>query len=529
MNLGERLAFDDTGRWSADRTASRPPAIVSGQRASGQTTWNVILLAGQRPGPDALAEHFCTNGKASIPVNGKPMWTWLVTTLLATPKIGKIVILAQYRSMVCGPGSRELIDSERVIFAESIGGIAHSISSVIGKSPLAWPVLITTADHPLLTPEMVSEFIDGVGDSDLAVAAVERRTVNQCYPESKRTWLKFRGGAFSGANLFALRSSATLPALKLWARAEQDRKHALKLFWHFGPFLALRALARTISFPAALRAAGRKLDINAKLVLLRQAEAAIDVDKLHDHIQVETILRARANLKRQNRDLQDDARLPITIFDLDRTLTRRPTYTALLIFIARRVAPWRLLSAPLVVLAMLGYLCKLYSRERVKEIEQWFLLGSHLDQAAVDREARLFADRIDAHGLFDEGREAVAKEHAAGRRVMLATAANRFYADAIADRLGISDVIATRSVWKDGHLKPKIDGKNCYGPAKREMTESYLREQGLERGKLHIKFFSDHISDLPMFDWVDEPIAVNPSQKLFKHALLQNWPIKFWT
>jgi HAD superfamily hydrolase (TIGR01490 family) len=528
MDIRVRFPFDDTRQCLAGLELPRAAGSCNALRHPEKTIWNVILLAGQRPGTDPLAEHFGTGGKASIPINGKPMWTYVLKTLLATPQIGKIVILAQDRSMVSGPGTRGLIDSERVIFAESVGGIAHSISSVIGKSPLTWPVLITTADHPLLTPAMVSEFIEGVGTSDLAVAAVEQRTVMQCYPTSKRTWLKFRHGAFSGANLFALKTPATIKALELWSEAEQDRKQALKLFWHFGPVLALRALARTISFPAALHAAGRKLGVTASLVLLRQAEAAIDVDKISDHKQVESILRERAKAGNQGTAFSNGALEQVSIFDLDRTLTKKPTFTAVLAFISWRVAPWRLLTAPLVILAMLGYLCKFYSRKRVKEIEQWLLLGSGLTQSAIDREVGHFADRFEVSGLFDEGRATITRERATGHRVILATAANGFYAHALAKRLDIEEVIATPSLWKNGKLTSKIDGKNCYGSDKRKMVERYLQEQGLRRENLQIRFYSDHISDLPMLDWADEPIAVNPSIKLFEHALAQNWRIKFW-
>ena len=529
MDIKVRFPFDDTRQCLAALEFPRAADTSNAPGHPENTIWNVILLAGQRPGPDPLAEHFGTGGKASIPISGKPMWTYVLKTLLATPQIGKIVILAQDRSMVCGPGTRGLIDSERVIFAESVGGIAHSISAVIGRSPLTWPVLITTADHPLLTPEMVSEFIKGVGGSDLAVAAIERRTVMQRYPMSKRTWLKFRHGAFSGANLFALKSPATIKALELWSKAEQDRKQALKLFWHFGPVLALRALVRTISFPAALHAAGRKLGVNASLVLLRHPEAAIDVDKLSDHKQVEGIFRERAKTGKKSTALVNCALEQVSIFDLDRTLTRQPTYTALLAYISWRVAPWRLLMAPLVILAMLGYLCKFYSRKRVKEIEQWLLLGSGLKQSVIDCEVEHFADRLASNGFFDEGRATIARESAAGHRVILATAANGFYAHALAKRLGIEDVVATPSLWKDGLLKSKIDGTNCYGLAKREMVERHLNAKGLKRENLHIRFYSDHISDLPMFNWADEPIAVNPSIKLFKYALALDWRIKFWT
>ena len=460
---------------------------------------------------------------------GKADASWVIETLLAKPQIGNIVILAQDREMVSALGLTELIDDDRVTFAESIGGISQSIAHVVGKAPADWPVLVTTADHPLLTVEMVSAFIDGADLGDLAIAAVERRTVLQRYPASKRTWLKFRGGAYSGANLFALRSPATLKALKLWAQAEQDRKKAFKLFWHFGPRLALRAITRTISFPSALHRAGRKLGLNASLVLLSQAEAAIDVDKISDHEQAELILSRRLLSPPTSDAPVTDTPQTVSIFDLDQTLTRRPTYTALLAFMSWHIAPWRLLAAPIIILAMLGYLCGLYSRRWIKEIEHWLLLGDGVERANVVREAKLFADSLDNHGFLAAGKAAIARDQAAGRRIILATAANQFYSAALAERLGITEVIATRSVWRDNYLTSKIECENCYGISKARMAASYLEEHGVLREGAHVRFYSDHISDLPTFEWADEQIAVNPSRKLYDHALGLNWPILFWT
>ena len=80
---------------------------------------------------------------------------------------------------------------------------------------------------------------------------------------------------------------------QLEARAEQDRKTVWKLFLHFGPWLALRALTRTIGLGDALQRAGTRLGLKARLVPLSQAEAAIDVDKPDDHAQALDIWKAR--------------------------------------------------------------------------------------------------------------------------------------------------------------------------------------------------------------------------------------------
>src|SRR3546814_5743053 len=88
---------------------------------------------------------------------------------------------------------------------------------VTGVQTCALP--ISTADNVLLTPSMIAEFLTGAADSDVAVAMVERGVLLARYPESKRTWLRFRGGWWSGPNLFRLRGRRVLPRLAWIGRA----------------------------------------------------------------------------------------------------------------------------------------------------------------------------------------------------------------------------------------------------------------------------------------------------------------------
>lgn len=250
--------------------------------------WTALVLAGQRPGVDPLAAAFGETYKALIPIDGAPMLARVVATLEDTPQIARIVVLAQEPDAL----RHAVPPSPRLRWAAGGAGISRSILAVAGGEAAPWPILLTTADHPLLTRAMIGDFLAGVGDADVAVAMVERAAMLARYPATKRTWLRFRGGAWSGANLFALTGPNAARALELWAAAEQDRKQAFKLFRHFGLALALRAITRTITLPDALARAGAALRVKARLVPLPQAEAAIDVDKPADHALAEAILRA---------------------------------------------------------------------------------------------------------------------------------------------------------------------------------------------------------------------------------------------
>lgn len=255
--------------------------------------WTALLLAGQRPGTDPLAAHFGETWKALVQVRGQTMLSRVARTLLDCRSIDRIIILAQAPGeLIAKADTAWLAREPRIEFQASIASISQSVAAAAG-SAAAWPVLVTTADHALLTPQMVEDFVAGVGDADVAVALVERANLLGRYPGNRRTWLKFRGGAYSGANLFALTGERARAALDLWAGVEQDRKKGWKLVGAFGPLLLLRALTRTVTLEAGLAAAGRRLGIKARPVVLRQPEAAIDVDKPADHELAESILSAR--------------------------------------------------------------------------------------------------------------------------------------------------------------------------------------------------------------------------------------------
>ena len=215
------------------------------------------------------------------------------------------------------------------------------------------------------------------------------------------------------------------------------------------------------------------------------------------------------------------------IYDMDRTVTKRATYTPFLIHCALRQAPWRLLLLPLVIASMLAYLAKLIDRGRLKEINHHLLLGHKRHPHELKPLVDSFADKVAAGNVRPGAREAIARDKGEGRRIVMATASYRFYSREIADRLGFDDCIGTNSILGlDERVHAKIDGENCYGPAKLRMIQAWLASSGLERG--HVRFYSDHASDKPAFEWADEPVAVNPHDRLKRLATERGWRQEDW-
>lgn len=219
----------------------------------------------------------------------------------------------------------------------------------------------------------------------------------------------------------------------------------------------------------------------------------------------------------------------LAIYDLDRTITRAGTYTPFLLFWAARRAPWRLLLAPAALACMAAYAAKRISRKRLKELMHLLLMGPRTSKEDLEPAVEAFARRIVDKGVYPEAKAAIAADRAKGRRVVLATAAYGFYAEAIARMLGISDVVATRARRDaSGALLAKVEGENCYGTAKLAMIEDFLKEAGIDRARTRIRFYSDHASDLPVFAWADEPVAVNAASGLKMIAVQKGWPLLDW-
>ena len=219
----------------------------------------------------------------------------------------------------------------------------------------------------------------------------------------------------------------------------------------------------------------------------------------------------------------------LAIYDMDRTITRTGTYTPFLIHAALARAPWRLLLLPVALLAMLGYACKLFTRARLKEINQHLLLGSSIARAELELVTASFADRVMRLNTLPGALKKIEEDRTAGRRLVLATASYRLYVEAIAARLGFDDVIATNSILGlDARVTAKIDGENCYGPAKLRMIEAWFKAEGIDRRQVQVRFYSDHASDAPVMEWADKAFATNPSPKMRTLATQRGWPILDW-
>ncbi|BAV64499.1 nucleotidyltransferase family protein [Sphingobium cloacae] len=254
-------------------------------------TVTAILLAGVRPIPDPLAQAAGVAAKPLVPVAGVPMIDYPARALVGHPAIARVLILTQSpRLYADNPATAWLAEHPKIVFETSGFGIAASLLSLMDRADLPYPLLMTTADHVLLDAAMLDRFIAQATGADIAVAMVERATLLARYPASRRTWLKFRDGWWSGANIFWFGSAKARPVIALWQDVEQDRKKGWKILTAFGPFALIGAALRMLTLRGGIARIGRRFGLVARLVAMDRAEACIDADKAEDVALIESIL-----------------------------------------------------------------------------------------------------------------------------------------------------------------------------------------------------------------------------------------------
>lgn len=267
---------------------------------SSSPKFSAIVLAGQRPGPDPVAEARGVRAKALAPVGGRAMILNVLDALEASPWIDNIyVTMADPALADTEPRLTAFRDNGHIV--EGDGSICASVRRATAEKGIKTPLLVVTADHALLTPEMIDHFCretqTGIGSGnrseDFLFAVVAERAFRRTYPAVRRTFLRFRDDNYSGCNLYAFMTPASFRVLDFWEKVEQERKHPLRLIRALGPLNLLRYLLRLERLAGMVGRAGRLLDLKGRAVIMPQAEAAIDVDTPRDLALVEDILGAR--------------------------------------------------------------------------------------------------------------------------------------------------------------------------------------------------------------------------------------------
>ncbi|NNE39246.1 MAG: HAD-IB family hydrolase, partial [Gammaproteobacteria bacterium] len=435
-----------------------------------------------------------------------------LTSLDAMETVTEIFVVSQDPEEIQSAIS-EFPLSDKIRFIQSDGGIADSILSVWQREKLSTPLLVTTADNCLIRQEHVTDFLQQAdnNEADMCLGLVEREALTTRYPESRRTWLKFKDIAVTGCNLFLIKNNHAENIIHYWKAFESSPKKVFKLAWTVGPLVFLKFFFKQLGLGEAFEIISSKSGTRIQPVKLKDPDVAIDADKVSDIVQIESILKIRET---QTDNKLSGQPVPLVIFDLDRTITNHGTFLPFLIYFAVRKKPLRLLLLPFVILMMLIYLLGIISRKQLKANMQALLMGEvdkkQLEIVCEDYVNHVLGSRVNLDALFT-----IRQWRSTDAQLVIATASFDWMARCFARRLGISNIVASVSIEQEGRTVPGIDGNNCYGDAKLTMVEQTfgsLRE--LQSTDHQVWCYTDHHSDVPLLELCSHPVAINPTQAL---------------
>ncbi|MCD6008193.1 nucleotidyltransferase family protein [Halomonas sp. IOP_31] len=253
-----------------------------------------VVLAADRHADDPVAREAGVACKALTPVAGVPMLRRVFSALDGNGRIARICLAGPPAAIIeREPLLGELLGRNDVSWVENAATPSASVGAALRLLPDDMPVMVTTADHALLTPAIVTAFVDRAlaSDGDFVVGVARLETVKARFPGTRRTAIRLSDGPYCGCNLFAFTTPRGRALADFWRRVEQQRKRPWRVIGGaLGWGAVVRYLLGRLTLEQALDRLSRRLGIRIRAVVLDHAEAAVDVDTPADRQLVEAIL-----------------------------------------------------------------------------------------------------------------------------------------------------------------------------------------------------------------------------------------------
>ncbi|HYI49631.1 MAG TPA: NTP transferase domain-containing protein [Allosphingosinicella sp.] len=259
-----------------------------------QRRYTALVLAASRGNLDPLAQAGGVSHKCFIDIAGQPMLRRVVGAVLESGRAQRTIVAIEPESIeearailapLPGAGTIEYVPSR-----ENIG---TSVAAVATADHL--PLVITTGDNALHTAEMFAFFCDALAEvkEDAALGLTPASYVLEKYPEGNRAFHRFRDGAFSSCNLYAILTPAGLDAARVFNSGGQFGKKPRRLIGAFGIFAFALYKSRLFTLRTVLKTLSRGIKVRTAPVLMPFAEGPIDVDRPVDWDLANRIVAAR--------------------------------------------------------------------------------------------------------------------------------------------------------------------------------------------------------------------------------------------
>lgn len=243
--------------------------------------FSAIILAGDRKGARPVAEAAGTTCKALAAAGDRPMIAHVLEAVKKSGCVSDIIISGPEAEIFSGSQRlRNIVEEAGAAWLPPGPSPCASVIQAIERIGTDRPVLITTGDHALLSPETVSWFCGKSLDSgcDLTAALARTSEVTERFPDAHRTSYRLRDGDYCSCNLFGFMNSRGLRAVSFWKRIEEQRKNPVKIIAAFGPAALVRWALGLLTLEEGMERISRRFGCRVCALLTPYPEAALDVD-----------------------------------------------------------------------------------------------------------------------------------------------------------------------------------------------------------------------------------------------------------
>jgi hypothetical protein len=210
-----------------------------------------------------------------------------------------MVCLVENISIVgLSPGEVDFGDAP-VYFTDAVGDLVSNAQAGLARlreiNPSAKKILFASSDVPLITPEIIRGFVEECGsqEADGYYTVVEEKAIEARFPGSKRTFIPFKGGRYSGGDVLLMDVDIVKANEALVRDLTGSRKNYWKQAQMIGLGFILRFIFRTMTVHEAMERASSRLNFNAEVVETRFVELGMDLDKPHHYEIIKAALEER--------------------------------------------------------------------------------------------------------------------------------------------------------------------------------------------------------------------------------------------
>jgi HAD superfamily hydrolase (TIGR01490 family) len=213
----------------------------------------------------------------------------------------------------------------------------------------------------------------------------------------------------------------------------------------------------------------------------------------------------------------------IVFFDLDRTILNRNSGS----IIVRQAYKKGLMSTRNLIQAIwLSYMYKFNLCETKLIIQKMGTWVKGLRFEEIDELSREVVNQFLIENIRPEIIKAINSHRKNNARLGILSSAISSICVPVSRYLGIEEIICSVMETIEGIMTGSPVGNFCFGDEKRIRLLSFCEKNNLDPAQAW--YYSDSISDLPVFKVVGHPVCVSPDKKLTRIAREKGWEICNW-